>query len=114
MLMGIEKPDRDDLRILTVGHSDHALEHFLSLLRLHSVDVVADTRSYPYSSFAPQYDQEPLRQALLNAGIQYVHLGRELGGRPEGDQYYDSEGHVLYGRVADSHQFKTGIGAPVC
>jgi uncharacterized protein (DUF488 family) len=107
--MGIEKPRRDKLRILTVGHSDHPLEHFLSLLKLHSVDVIADTRSYPYSNFAPQYDQELLREALLNARFQYVHLGRELGGRPKGNQYYDLDGHVLYGKVADSDEFKTGI-----
>lgn len=97
------------LRILTIGHSDHPLEHFLGLLKRHSVDVVADTRSYPYSNFAPQYDQQPLRKALLDAGLQYVYLGRELGGRPEGDQYYDSEGHVLYAKVAGSNLFRTGL-----
>jgi uncharacterized protein (DUF488 family) len=107
--MQIQKPQRGNLRILTIGHSDHPLEHFLGLLKLHSVEVIADTRSYPYSNFAPQYDQEPLRGALVNAGFQYVHLGLELGGRPEGDQYYDSEGHVLYGKVAGSDQFKAGI-----
>lgn len=99
----------DNLRVLTVGHSDHALAHFLYLLRLYSVEVIADTRSYPYSNFASQYDQKPLRRALRDVDIQYVYLGRELGGRPEGDQYYDSEGHVLYGKVADSDDFKAGI-----
>jgi uncharacterized protein (DUF488 family) len=102
-------PKRDIARILTIGHSDHPLDHFLGLLRLYLVDVVADTRSYPYSNFAPQYDQEPLRKALKRARIKYVHLGRELGGRPESDQYYDSDGHVLYGRVAISDFFKAGL-----
>ncbi len=96
-------------RILTVGHSDHPLEHFLHLLKLHSVEVVADTRSYPYSNFAPQYDQQPLKDGLAKSGFQYVYLGRELGGRPEGDQYYDPEGHVLYGKVAASESFRQGL-----
>jgi uncharacterized protein (DUF488 family) len=102
-------PQKGNLRVLTIGHSDHLLDHFLSLLRRYLVEVIADTRSYPYSNFAPQYDQEALRAALQTAGFQYVHLGRELGGRPEGDQFYDSEGHVLYGKVADSDFFRTGV-----
>jgi uncharacterized protein (DUF488 family) len=100
---------QSNLRILTIGHSDHAMEHFLSLLKTYSVSVVVDTRSYPYSNFAPQYDQGPLREALQNAGYQYLYLGRELGGRPEGEEYYDSEGHVLYGKVAETDFFRTGI-----
>lgn len=73
--MQSEKNEGDSLRILTVGHSDHALAYFLSLLKLCSVEVIADTRSYPYSNFAPQYDQKPLRKALRDVHIQYVHLG---------------------------------------
>ena len=98
-----------NLRVLTIGHSDHALEHFLTLLRVYSVDVVADTRSYPYSNFAPQYDQEPLRTAVQGAGLQYVHLGKELGGRPDGEEFYDAKGHVLYDKVAATEIFKAGI-----
>jgi uncharacterized protein (DUF488 family) len=97
------------LRVPTIGHSHHPLQHFLELLRLHSVEVVADTRSYPYSNFAPQYDQQLLKDALAKSRFRYVHLGRELGGRPAGDQYYDLEGHVLYGRVAASDLFEQGM-----
>jgi uncharacterized protein (DUF488 family) len=96
-------------RILTTGHSDHPLDHFLQLLKLHSVEVVADTRSYPYSNFAPQYGQQSLKEALAKSGFQYVYLGRELGGRPEGDEFYDSEGHVLYAKVAASEFFQEGL-----
>lgn len=65
----------NELRVLTIGHSNHPLEHFVHLLRLHAVDVVVDTRSYPYSNFAVQYDQEPLRAALRAAKFQYIYLG---------------------------------------
>jgi len=41
--------------------------------------------------------------------MKYLFMGKELGGRPDGDEFYDSEGHVLYWRVAESHLFLDGI-----
>ena len=97
------------LRVLTIGHSNHQVEHFLDLLKSHSVQVVADTRSYPYSEYATQFDQKPLKMALEANGIRYVFLGRELGGRPDGDEFYDDQGHVLYDRVAETELFQEGV-----
>ncbi len=95
--------------VLTVGHSHHAVEHFLDLLRRQSVQVVADVRSHPYSKYAIQFDREPLMEALRGAGFQYVYLGAELGGRPRGDAFYDQDGRVLYDRVAASAAFQDGL-----
>jgi uncharacterized protein (DUF488 family) len=95
--------------LLTIGHSNHPLERFLALLRGEGVEVVADVRTAPYSRFAVQHNREALKAALERARIKYAFLGRELGGRPEGDEYYDEEGHVLYGRVAASSLFAAGI-----
>jgi uncharacterized protein (DUF488 family) len=96
-------------RVLTIGHSNHTVEHFLSLLKAHAVQVVVDTRSQPYSKYATQFDHEALKPALQDAGIRYLYLGRELGGRPEGDEFYDGEGHVLYDRVAATSLFQKGL-----
>jgi uncharacterized protein (DUF488 family) len=96
-------------QILTIGHSNHPLDRFLDLLRLHVVEVVVDTRSHPVSKYVPQYDSANLRRALPDVGIQYVFMGRELGGRPQGDQFYDPGGHVLYDKVAESTLFLQGI-----
>jgi uncharacterized protein (DUF488 family) len=85
------------------------MEHFLGLLRHHSVRVVADVRSSPYSKYATQFDREPLLEALRAAGFQYVYLGSELGGRPRGDAYYDAAGHVLYDKVVESTGFRKGL-----
>ena len=98
-----------DTGVLTVGHSHHAMDHFLDLLRRHSVQVVADVRSHPYSKYASQFDHEPLIEALRAAGFQYVYLGAELGGRPRGDAYYDRDGRVLYDKVAASPAFQDGL-----
>jgi uncharacterized protein (DUF488 family) len=96
-------------RVWTIGHSNHPLERLLDLLRGHAIEVVADVRSSPYSQYAPQFDLDALGKALREAGIRHVYLGRELGGRPRGDRYYDERGHVLYGEVAKSEIFLAGI-----
>ncbi len=96
-------------RVLTIGHSNHTVEHFLGLLRAHGIQVVVDERSQPYSKYATQFDQDLLKPALQNAGFRYLYLGRELGGRPEGDEFYDAEGHVLYDRVAATSLFQEGL-----
>ena len=98
-------------RVLTIGHSNHTVEHFLGLLKAHAVQVVVDARSQPYSKYATQFDHEALKLALQDAGIRYLYLGRELGGRPEGDEFYDGEGHVLYDRVAATSPFSRGVVA---
>ena len=95
--------------ILTIGHSNHPLESLLALLQQHQVAVVVDTRSSPYSKYSPQYDRQALQAALSRSGIRYVYLGDELGGRPEGPEFYDDEGHVLYYRVAESPKFLQGL-----
>jgi uncharacterized protein (DUF488 family) len=95
--------------VFTIGHSNHTLEHLLSLLKLHGVQVVVDARSQPYSKFAAQFEQDRLKTSLHEAGIRYVFLGRELGGRPKGEEFYDSEGHVLYDRVAATGLFQEGL-----
>ena len=46
---------------------------------------------------------------MTQAGIRYVFLGKELGGRPESRDCYDAEGHVLYGKVAASESFQRGL-----
>jgi uncharacterized protein (DUF488 family) len=93
----------------TVGHSNHTLEHFLQLLNDASIDVVVDVRSFPYSRFAPQFNRDGLAAALVHAGIKYVFMGAELGGRPDGDEFYDESDHILYGRVAESELFQDGL-----
>src|SRR5260370_22867935 len=105
----MENYSNTSLRVLTIGHSNHQVEHFLDLLKSHSVQVVADTRSYLYSEYATQFDQKPLKMAPEADGIRYVFLGRELGGRPDGDEFYDDQGHVLYDRVAETELFQEGV-----
>ena len=96
-------------RVLTVGHSNHTLAHFLELLSLHGVQVAVDVRSAPYSKYAKQFDYENLKTALEKSPIRYLYLGRELGGRPKQTEFYDQQGHILYDRVVASLLFQEGV-----
>jgi uncharacterized protein (DUF488 family) len=96
-------------RIFTIGHSNHTADHFLSLLKSHAVQVVVDVRSQPYSKYSKQFDHEAIKRTLPNAGIRYLYLGRELGGRPEGEEFYDGEGHVIYSRLATTKLFQDAL-----
>jgi uncharacterized protein (DUF488 family) len=96
-------------RALTIGHSNHSIEVLLGLLTTHQVEIVVDTRSYPYSKYSPQFDQPALKDTLRTRDIRYLYLGKELGGRPDRAEFYDSEGHVLYDRVACSPFFQKGM-----
>ena len=64
--------------VLTIGHSTHALEAFVALLKRHHVTAVADVRSAPYSRFNPQFNRDSFADALDAQGIRYVYLGDSL------------------------------------
>jgi uncharacterized protein (DUF488 family) len=95
--------------IWTVGHSNHALDHVLELLRTHAIEVVADVRSTPFSRRHPHFNRERLKAALANAGIDYIFLGAELGARSPDRACYDADGRVVYERLARTDAFKAGL-----
>ena len=96
--------------MFTIGHSNHSLDAFLALLRMHGIEAVADVRSAPYSRYNPHFNRKALTSALEEAGIAYVFLGGELGGRPADPSLYDADGRVRYDLVARTASFDDGIG----
>src|SRR5581483_7214403 len=70
--------------LLSIGHSNHPLERFISLLKGAGVTLLADVRSYPVSRYAPPFNREALEKSMPENGIAYLYLGKELGGRPRG------------------------------
>lgn len=95
--------------ILTVGHSDHKIEDFLSLLNKHQVDAVADVRSAPYSRRHPQFSRDELKASLREAGIEYWFMGKALGARSADSSCYDADGVAVYERIAETSEFKAAI-----
>ena len=68
-----------------------------------------DVRSWPHSRYVQWVDAAVLPEVVDEVGVKYLFLGRELGGRPEGAEFYDSEGHVLYGKVAEQESFRQAL-----
>lgn len=104
-----ENAPKTERRLFSIGHSNHPMETFLDLLRMYQIEVLVDARSHPYSKYAPHFDTQTLKTAINEAGIKYFFLGKELGGRPEGTEFYDAEGRVIYSHVAESPIFLEGI-----
>lgn len=96
-------------RVLTIGHSTHALPVFVDLLQRHGVTAVADVRAAPYSRFNPQFNRESLANGLGPHGIAYVFLGGELGGRSDDPADYDDDGRIDYGRIGRMPSFQEGL-----
>ena len=71
------------LTIWTIGHSNRSKEEFLNLLREHSIEVLADIRSFPTSKIE-HFKKENLEKWLPENGVEYVWLGKELGGYRKG------------------------------
>ena len=70
------------LRLFTIGYESATMEEFLSALQGAGVERVIDVRALPLSR-RPGFSKTPLRNALAEAGIDYVHL-RALGPPAEG------------------------------
>lgn len=96
------------MRLMTVGHSNLSIEAFVALLSKHGVTAIADVRSSPYSRFVPQFNREPLKQALTNAGVAYVFLGDELGARRSEEACYAGD-VARYELIAKAEAFQRGL-----
>ena len=94
--------------LYTIGHSNHAFEHFLTLLEKYNVATVVDVRSSPYSKYTPQFSKAELHHGLEAAGLSYVFLGRELGARRDEEGCYVN-GQARYDRVVHLPRFREGI-----
>jgi uncharacterized protein (DUF488 family) len=96
-------------QVYTIGHSNHSIETFLELLERYEIEVLVDVRTNPFSRFSRQFSHDPLKAAIQDAGLKYLHLGKELGGKPKESEFYDAEGHIDYARIAQSQRFSEGI-----
>src|SRR4029079_18659809 len=70
------------MRIFTIGDEGATVGEFLAALQQAGVERVIDVRALPLSR-RPGFSKSPLRAALEEAGIEYVHL-KALGTPAEG------------------------------
>ncbi len=70
------------MRIFTIGYEASTMTEFLCVLTSAGVKRVIDVRALTLSR-RPGFSKTPLKNALAEAGIDYVHL-KALGTPPEG------------------------------
>ena len=94
--------------IYTIGHSNREASELIQILHHYQTQLVADVRSEPYSKYSPQFNKETIKQVLINSGIKYLFLGKELGARPK-DQNCYINGKVSFEKLRASDIFKQGV-----
>ena len=94
--------------IYTIGHSNHLMPDFLSLLQKNSIDTLVDIRSSPYSKHVPHFNKKPLQESVENTALTYTFLGDKIGGKPRSQEYY-IDGEVNYNLLSKTLKFKEGI-----
>jgi uncharacterized protein (DUF488 family) len=105
----------EGLTIWTVGHSNKTIDDFLTILRSHNIDLVADVRRFPGSRRYPHFGQEKLRAALQEKGISYGHF-EDLGGRREArkdspNMAWRNEGFRGYADYMETAEFRSAMEA---
>ena len=71
------------MRICTIGHSNRSRDTFLEFLSEHGIQILVDVRSFPTSKIE-HFKREEMEKWLPEHGIEYVWLGKELGGYRRG------------------------------
>lgn len=96
-----------NMKLYTIGHSNHSQEEFLDLLVTHGIDVVIDVRSIPASNHHPQFNQDAISGFLSKHHIDYLFFGKELGARRM--DCINTNGQVDFERAAHTSLFRQGI-----
>ena len=92
--------------IYTIGHSLDP-EAFFRLLNRYQIARVVDVRSQPWSRIACFREVE-LARCLERRRIGYLWEGPALGGRPQGDEWYDG-GRLSARRRREAPSFRAGL-----
>ena len=94
--------------LLSIGHSNLAVDRFVTMLTNAGVTAVADVRSVPFSRRFPWFSGKPLAERLMREGVAYIALGDALGGRPRDPKLY-CDGVADYEAMAATPEFRAGL-----
>jgi uncharacterized protein (DUF488 family) len=85
------------MRVFTIGYEGATVPEFVAALEKAGVERVIDVRALPLSR-RPGFSKSPLKAALAEAGIDYVHL-KALGTPSEGRTAARSGRHADMARI---------------
>lgn len=97
--------------IYTLGTDLRTEEDFVEILEHYGIAMLLDVRSYPRSRY-PVFAKDRLQRLLEDNRIEYVFMGRELGGfRKGGYERYtkSSEFSAAIDRVEEVAKSKTAV-----
>lgn len=95
--------------IFSIGHSNHSLEDFINLLQLHQIQILVDVRTSPYCKYATWFNKNELAQTVEKNNMEYLYLGRELGGYPSNPEYITATRKIDYKRYAQSEEYQNTL-----
>ena len=109
-----------NLHIFTIGHSNHSINSFITLLKTFGIECLIDVRSSPYSKFNKPFNKKDLESSLLSQNIRYRWMGDLLGGKKENlisemgfrrDNEYDNDIEYRKGIIS---LMRLGLQMKVC
>ncbi len=101
-------PISETIPIYTIGYGARDIKSFTELLLAHRIAFLIDVRSEPYSRYKPEFSKSTLQASLSQAGIRYVFMGDQLGGRPRDEACY-VDGKVDYEVILEMPFYQAGI-----
>jgi uncharacterized protein (DUF488 family) len=97
------------LMFFSIGHSNHSLEDFIKLIQLHQVQLLVDVRSSPYCKYTTWFNKNELAKAVQENNIEYLYLGKGLGGYPSNPKYITLTGKIDYKKYAQSKEYLNAL-----
>ena len=94
--------------IYMVGHSNHPLELFQSMLQRENITVLYDIRMIPFSRYVPQYNQTTFPDTLKEWNIEYRYFS-DIGPRVEGDTPLYNKDGFNYELALNRERIITGL-----
>ena len=94
------------MKIFTIGHSNHDISKFISLVKDREIDVLVDVRSRPYSKHVPHFNKKMIEVPLKRDAILYIYMGDRLGGLSSPGSW---RGTLKYHEVSKDEQFISAI-----
>jgi uncharacterized protein (DUF488 family) len=85
------------------------MSKLIELLKAHSIQLVVDVRSDPYSKFASHFNKAEIESELKRNGFDYLYLGHKLGGKPRSPGFCTPSGAPDYEKMAQSEIFLEGV-----
>lgn len=94
------------MKVFAIGHSNHDILKFISLLKDAGIELLVDVRSSPYSRYVPHFNKNAIEASLKREGIEYLYMGDRLGGKPT----LGVEKLSTYYEITQNESFQEAIG----